>query len=383
MKKNTIRLLAICICTVLLILSLASCSESGTTYVTTKDINFNYNNISAGISDIWVENDALYYNNYDIITRIDGKGSEDIISSPFYFSLGVQVYGEKAYILNTKEDEEGYFLMEYNAKTGKKLREWDLRSTSAYITTDYKRFLIVDGMAYIWNEDMSVGIIELDTDERELIDDRIVACGAADGKFMYLKRGHEFIKGSAAEKTISKYIYSVYCYDREANKEILLGEFSDMETFDVYHDPYISFTDRYVVFTTQPSEAEEGEATLHIYDYIDNKQTERRIYFKSDEIIAFDEYAFIVEQSTEYDEEYDELTYFEAKLHRICLETGEMEEVAEFEASFIDIFVTSDEDVYVKSSEYNGVIRFNVSTGKEHVIEYDALTGIFKDVEEI
>jgi len=73
---------------------------------------FNYNNISAGMSSYWLENDAAFYIKHNVgfdIYKATDKGSEKIASTNDP-TVNIQVYGNDIYFVASETDVYVSFL---------------------------------------------------------------------------------------------------------------------------------------------------------------------------------------------------------------------------------------------------------------------------------
>ncbi len=296
---------------VILCLILCACSDNRT-YIKQDEINFNYNNISAGSPSYWIEGDAFFYSQHNFvfdIYKMNDNGRQQIASSSNP-DVDFHVYDGKLYYDNTASFlDDTYIIKSYDLTTRK-------TSTVAKIKTERlcNYFIVGDIIfaetGYEENFQRDLQCVSLKTEETAMIAKNIVTCGIVNDKIRYVKQINDS--------------YSVFEYDEVNNRSISLGTFNIKLSANEEISPFANFTLDKVILTVDDSRL----LIFNISDSTLKTCTPGQSVYSA---VAYSDYLFFTDNNS---------------LSRLCIDTLEIEKIAEFR-DITNVFVTSDDDAYI------------------------------------
>lgn len=366
MKKILAVLTAVC-----LLFSLCGC-HFGAYYIKQEGMTINYNNIFNG-GELWLTENAVCFLRgglflgsirYVCLTP-QGEKSIDWVD----FDCGVFIDNDTAYITETSAPSNGNvfgedevtdpvpYLCVYNINNGQKryikvdiaLDWWEYRISVFYVLNDTLLFVVSYNGDNGENTD-ALYAMSLEKEEIIKIHENIVlsSLGVLDGIPVY-----------AVEQDGQ---YCLYNYDLAENKSVLIGKLTHKKIRQAS-----SVAIRYIPggVLVNTADAEDGRETVLIYDIKQQTFTaEHEVDVGVYQPIPFENYVFFYdsEKKAGNEEEWYDVVY------RLKLSDGTYEKVATFENQYIDLFVTSDNFVYVKTDEY--IYRCDMDGNKEIVCKF-------------
>jgi len=308
-----------------------------------EDMSFslNYNNISAGYSSYWVANSRVYFSDnvgylypYYEITK-EGKEKIAFVGGPS--SHGIQTYGDKVYIYDISGDKVR--IREYLASTRTKTSTIIANKLSEG-TGKILQCFVIERYAYVLTHEDSVKTlikISLDTKSFEEICSDIISVGVMNGSVVYL--------------TEKENVYNVFKYDPETLSSTLIGEFySDIYTLGLFVDGNYT-SNSIILFDT---DYEKNTSKILLYNLEDNTLKDFTVDFIVSSMIAYENNAFCVVTTEFHDEDSGK---DKNVLYKMDIDRGTFEKLDDIEG-MVDLFVTSDDDVFVSSSSFNGLRHY-------------------------
>ncbi len=315
-----------------LILMFASCGVRG--YIPQNNIHQNYNNLYGG-TRFWLTEEAAYYMYSPGFTaqyyEQTSYGKRRIMSSDSTDYAKLLECDNILYMLDHTSDFR-YRFHTYDLQTREHKELVDLENSANFFVLDNCVYFIIQPT----DTDLRVqlDVLSLDTLEKHTICQSIVTAGVVDGKPAYITQ---------ADALGTKHIFHLYDpISQRVEKTIELP-------YDIYSSPDYSFTSEYLVASM---EGENGGSKVISYNLRTNEITEHTYNEYIRYIVAYERYAFI---STS-----------EKNIYRINLWDGSFEKITDNDEQ-MQIFVTSDEDVYVVSNGTGNVYHYNVDGSKECV----------------
>ena len=364
MKK---RVLAIVICIATLCICLTSCVNEEIKFIPQRDMSFNYNNVSAGGVDYWLDNNGFYYCNGVTLRAVGVDGMDHLIGDIFNsvgFVDAIQRHGDKLYYISSRPVDVSEtrvlwyeHIVEYDMTLRKETLVIPLESEDRFLA-EYK-FYIVDGYCWYLSEGDDISRVELKEGARfEVVEKNIFALGAYGESIRYIAR--------------NEFTYTIYEIDGETNT---LGSF-ELVTYpgEVIYD-CVNFTENKVILTYSGE-----EYAFVVYDLEDETLT-MIASNEGCEGIAFEEYMFIFESTETYDEE-NYCYEYHIDIYRYHLESGENALIYSADENAGRFFVTSDTEVYLVIDGDRNNIRCVSADGKaESIVEksgfYNVLDNFF------
>lgn len=325
-------------------------SQEDREYVKQSSVNLNYNNTHIDMAGYWLTEEAIYYTGSPLGSsklspiyyyRTAGNKTEELIRADTQLFTWAQTYADTMYMLDMD--------MEHSDKALYRLRSYNLSDNSV---EDYglfelvKRFFVLgDDLYIVTTEDeyftQSLERVSLKTKERTVLASSILDAGVIGDQPAYIAQN-----GTT---------YRVYTCDVAAGSSQCLGSFecafSEEEEWMLFN---ANITSDAVLVTIN---RENGSRLLQ-YRWETDKLTEYKWDAQMDILVAYEDYAFAVTIGEE-----------QSPLHRICLADGTKETIANIPGR-AEIFVTSDTDVYVSSSEDGDIIRYNSAGEQELVCDF-------------
>lgn len=357
------RILAV-LTAVCLLFSLCGC-HFGAYYIKQEGMTINYNNIQDPGS-LWMTGNAVCYHikpflgSYSV--GITSKGKQ-VFSS---VSLGgtSQIYGNTAYIIKTwgndEETEKIPLLCVYSLIDGSKewielggITEWDddYDIESACLLNDTLFFSLEQSFHDEETRHTPLYALPLETKKITKVCHDIAesSLGVVDGVLIY------------ATEQDGK--YQLYTYDALQNIATCVGQI----VFDTYIiEGVFNYISGAAVFQFKQRELDNGSVTerVLIYDLAQREiVTEYCVDKNIDDFIVYQTYAFFVDYA--FGSETGE---YNTDVYRLNLSDGTYEEVITFEDQRVNLFVTSDDFVYVETDEY--IYRCDMDGDKEIVCKF-------------
>ena len=323
---------------VILCATFCSCTNKNVKYAKQGNISFNYNNIVNSTYTHWIDENGIY--DVDIklgtLSVFDETGNHRIALQKAPNSR-IQTYDGQIYFLNstTKHaDDSEYSLVKYDMSAKEETVLVTFQAQEAFQWCIVENFLYVsvsrcDDLA----EDLKA--ISLETNEITSVANDVFGWGVVDGSVRYIVR--------------SDNEYTAYTYDVCNQTSILIGQFEiELQNSDAYCWYWgINFTSDKIILAVCFS----NNAMLLVY-HVQTTALESCEFDSAFSAlsIAYDKYIFIATtQKVENDSDLQK-----NKVHRVCLEDFQMEEIGEFDGN-VDLFVTSDDDVFVSSSAFDEI----------------------------
>lgn len=350
MKK---RIFALLLCAVMLCISLCSCTNTGIKFIQQKnEIHLNYNNVSAGNSSIWIDNEGVYYSN-DLNLRAIGQDGMEILNSEVWGVSDIQRHGDKLYYYEgrTVDDEFHIYLVEYDLNVKKVTLEIYLYNDEEAISET--GLIILDGYGYYSTIDNTFMRIRLNKGAvPETVATSVFSYGSADGKVRYIIR--------------TGFTYDIYEYDGESLK---IGSFEYITYPGEVIESLVNFTNDRVIFSQY------GDVSRFIIYHIGSGTVNTvDVEFEYYQAVAFENYMFI---SNAYSVD-DGLAANRTDIYRLCFEDGSVENIYSGD-SWLDIFVTSDEDFYVYVYGALGLKHVGIDGKAEDVLDYNPIFALLYD----
>lgn len=339
------RYLAMCLCFCLLA-ALCGCGTQ-MYYVPQTGINLNYNNISAG-GAVWFDNDGIYYPSYDRlvlnIRSIDSSGKHRLTTADNTTSL--QKHDDCLYWVDYALQPGVQKLMKYDLTAGKKTKVVEFTCDDVfecYLVGEYIYAMTstIDKYSHRYNAVM----ISVQTGDVVDIAKDIFACGVHGDCFYYL--------------VTSGSMMQVYSYDRNKRTSIPLGSFEPELSISEYCYEWVNFTSDSVLFYSIADE----ESRIHRYDYLQDIYIFQPVSGFIYSLVAYDEYAFML-VNDQWDEENEDML---SSLYHIELDLLSMERIDEGLRAYDDLFVTSDQDLYLFDSDEDKFYHYTGDGTKEEV----------------
>ncbi len=381
------KILAAILCLATLTLLLCSCSGSSVNYTPQKNISLNYNNITAGTTNYWIENNAVFYEktNYDI-KKIDKNGESDVEEGGYLPAY--QIHGDLMYYVlselekNDSGDYVTYTLNIYNHATKKELQSITL-TKGRYFETEPKDIFVVGDTVYISNYNGSILTVDIPTQEISLLDVKAEFVGISNGALTYLT------KEIAPTMDICK--LELFTYDKETKNTTSLGSFElNFSVADTFMH-CTSFTSNGVTLIKETAIFPKGDEALKpdsfsviTYNYKDGSISETTLDFEVYSAIAYENTLFISANNYAYDSFFEEYYQTSSTIYSFNIADCSYTKITEFESSPVEIFVTSDRDLYAYSiyKDFHGILHCSADGSRKNVINYSAINGFFKILED-
>lgn len=315
---------------------LCSCNSTQT-YIKQNNISLNYNNISAG-SGCWMDNNFICSTEHNFafdlyLTDDKGKVKIDTLS----YSYDAHLYNNKLYYFDDIGlNSTKYEFTEYDLNTQK-------RKSIATITNErVYNYYVLDRYLYIEVGDndsliRDIVSISLDTNQQITVAQNIFSSGIVNGELNYISQND--LK------------YSVCKYDSDNEKSVLIGEFELTHQIVDGGLDGVNFNSEYIAFDCTVAETEKSR--IYVYKYDD------------DALLSFDFNGAIHEFVS-----YDKFAFFSVDgiIYRFNFNNNSTEKVIELPTDYVSLFVGSDDEVYVSSTEFEGIRRYSVDGKYEDVI---------------
>lgn len=332
-----------------MLMSFTSCGRN-VKYTEQNGINLNYNNISASDTTFWLTEDTLYYSSHKFLTpkfySITKDGEKTIPTTEGNVGGHICAFGEYLYIPEDIENVSPiktiYKLRKYSVADEKDERCWEIENLVSF-------FALNDVLYYIQNNQDDNGTFSLfavstNGDDKFEIANDIFTFGVMDDYLVYIiRQGDEF---------------SIYSFDAEKSKSELIANFNYKFSENEVLESSVNFTSNKVILTV----TSETNSKILVYN-TDNKEIieyEQSGYLYS--LIAYKNYAFLVIVPQPEDDTSNQNNI----IYRISLQDGTTEKVTEIKG-IVDQFVTSDEFVYLTTTEDDYLYRFEVD-GKKSIV---------------
>ena len=353
---KAMRILILILCLLFLCGALFSCRANKLTYtkptLSSYNNKFNYNNLSAGTNNIFIDDEGVYYNDKELFQRYYRVFSitEDGVT-PLFFEKGYlqsvpQKKGDKLYVLiHRYNDSHNTYLMEYDYSTKS-------QKTVATIP-DYwiDKFYVVDNVAYYTTtSENKLCIVNLGTSEILTIKDKINTCGIVDNHLRYVICENSYC--------------SIYEYNVDSQVSVLIGEFDYTQYDFLSRCSRANFTKDAIIFMSNNLEI--GP----LFYWLDRNEIEQ--YNPASgiltEAIAYEEYLFFVIDENDLRDDRDYTTH---TVYRLCIDTIEVEAIAQFYGA-VYIYVMSDVDVFVHHDFAKQITHYNITDGTSEKILVDS-----------
>ena len=335
---------------VLLCVGLCSCADSGIFYEPQDHISFNYNNISTGNTAYWIDTDAVYYQQHDLLFNvymIKEDGQRKLTSAAGVGEL--QVYNGKLYFLDLEKDTEKFVLCEYDVNAGKKKEvvAFEAETVLGYYLLENRMYVVTRGNGELKE---NVKVVLLETNAVEDVASDTFACGVFDGKFAYV--------------AATDGVYNAYQYDGLNNETTLIGSFEiSLGVSETLCDA-VSFTSDAILFAV--NDEANMRSRLLVYNISDALLEEYAVNGYVNNAVAYNEYAFV----SVTEKLYSDSNLQNNKVYRFCIESFEYSEIAELDG-ILSMFMTSDDDVYISSTAFEGIVHYSSGGEKEDVLRYE------------
>ncbi|MBQ9107054.1 MAG: hypothetical protein IJY56_04095 [Clostridia bacterium] len=333
----------ICIALVIItLLTLCSCDKNQV-YVKQDTIKLNYNNITTG-GCLSITNDVVCFVKHNFgfdLYVIDTKGKHKITT--LSYSYGTHVYNDKLFYYDDGISS-GFEFFEYDLVTQKSKKIATISVERIY------NYYVVDDVIYVEIGDndtlvKDVVMISPDTGKQKTVANEVFACGIVEGKLNFItKKDNE---------------YSIYGYSIESEQINLLGRFElEAEIYEEY-SCYVNFNSKYITLVSKDEMNKESE--IHIYKYENSSLISYNFKGAIRELIAYDKYAFLRADGKADASVSTEIIY------RFNIYNLTIEKIAEL-SGYNELFVGSDDEVYVSSTDFDGIRRYSVDGKYEDVI---------------
>lgn len=346
MKKlvSVISLLLMSVCL------LTACSSK--VYVPQKNIQLNYNNLSAGSASYWLENDRVFYldsdgfeSRYVMNTK---KGQEILMEandlSVDYIPMAyMQCYGNSFYYTVEQPDDDPMLceIYQYDCTTKTETFLTAVEQFSNfYVTEDYiyieKNQENFDGYRYV------LDVYSLETGETMQAIPDMYACGIRNNRPTYLVTTDDG--------------FDILEWNPQTQKSKTIGTLALPITQNITIYETVNFTSEYMILEGYYSPSD----TIQIYIYnfktkeLKTVETQLSVY----NLIAFENRAFLT--LTDFD---STKTY----LYSLELATGELNQLGRIHDDK-SLFVTSDEEVYLCSDWEDSIVYYHIDGTKEDVL---------------
>lgn len=300
------------------------------TFIPQSGISLNYNNISNSFGVLF-DNDGVYYISHDLLTMnirsIDSSGKHRLTLSSLATSM--QKHGETLYWVEDGLQSNDYNLMKYDISAGKKSRVISFTCDSVYdcyLVGEYLYAMTYDTTAFEITYDAVQ--VSISTGDVVHIAKDIFGCGISVGRFVYLVADNDSMV--------------VYGYDAKNGRSEELGSFEPDLAIDEDINEYVNLTSDSVVLYSDDG----TDTKIHVYDFVNDTYSFEEAPSYVYNLIAFEDCAFAL--LVDGWDENNEIMHF--SLHHLKLDTMEFQRLDD-QLQYVDIFVTSDHDVYVSASE--------------------------------
>lgn len=321
-------------------------------YTQQRDINLNYNNVTADNSFFWLTNDVNYFVRAPFMTinyySITDGAQKKITSALNGTSAKIQAYQDQLLMLDLHNDNV-YRLHSYDLDTG-------THKILGYVENVHTFFKLDDRIFYL-QEDYSgdelsqaLYVCDLDGETKTLILEDVFAAGVSNGKLVYLKRNQDE--------------FAVYHYEDADGESRLLGRFAcQVDEEKEYFESGVNFTSNQVILSVSG----QTQSRLVCFDLRNGQVSEHMVEGAIWSAIAYENYAFlIVLENPQLDtDEWVNL------IVRVNLQDGAMETISEIHGGLTDSFVASDDCVYVSNSLENGIYRIDADGSKSLVCTFN------------
>ena len=244
------------------------------------------------------------------------------------YSYDAQIIGEKLFYVDDGL-LSGYEFFEYDLKTKKTRKIATLNAKWIY-----NYYFLHDALYIEIGDDDSlikdIVAMNLKTGEQITIAKNISACGIANNQLNYI-----------TEKDSN---CSIYEYDIDNNKSLLLGEFE--LSYNIFQDALVgvNFNPEYVAF---------ADDKIYVYRYGDGTLSSYDFDGKINEFISYDKFAFFSANGN---------------IYRFNFDDNSIETIAKSSTEDSYLFVGSDDEVYISFMELGGIRRYYVNGEYEDVI---------------
>ncbi len=321
-----------------------------TVYVPQQNISLNYNNISAGNSPYWLENDQVFYMDYKnhhlgtfytyhMKTKEESKTLvlEDAGFIPLWQRYNDHMY--LAYDNNPESLQPEYRIYRYNLTTGEheellwvgNLIRFFADQTYLYLMLEKQYF---DGTDYI------AEIYEIETGL--LVDsyETVFSCGMHNGNFAMLFSNDQGF-------TVKEWNPNTATTQTTATVQLTYTENITVSTA-------VNFTSNAMVLTAYHSDLAQND--IYIYRFHDGSLETRVFDLPVYDLVAFEKTAFFTLQDNH-----------DLQLHTLDIATGETNLLGKIKNDKY-LFVTSDEDVYICSDFDQEIAHYNLDGTREPVL---------------
>lgn len=376
LKKIVAALTAIC-----LLFLLCGCYYFQGYYIKQEPMGTNYNNIHSG--ELWMTEDMACLNMFAFMggwyfegvtsywgQRLASRGVDDKGGGSLIYEGDLFMDGNTVYCLgaNKPEDEVDETLYLYIYNTDNREKKWitldglidyeaDFYWSAFYVLQD-TLFLEWHSCFFGENDDKDTVVLyamSLETEELVTIQEGIAwrSLGVLDGKPAYVVK---------REKGSSCYTYDLYTYDLSTNKSDLIGEIDHEKTAQADWVGFMYIPNGVLIETTDDSTEQD---VLLLYNPYQHKFiAEHMPEVNLIQAIPFEKYAFFHNRE---EDETDE-TGWRSVVYRIDLSDGTCERLTTFADEYPELFVTSDNFVYVRAE--SKIYRCDMDGNKEIVAKF-------------
>ena len=317
----------------------SSCTNKNIKYVKQGNISFNYNNIFAGFGGpyFWVDENGVYRVEDGILgvcSVINETGKRFFVPrhTP---RTDMHTYNGELFFLASSDFVE-YSLVKYDISSKKETEIVTFQPEGIH----QHQYCIFDNTLYVEtgsNEEyvQNITAISLKTNEITNVANDVFWWGVADGAVRYIMRSNDE--------------YKVYQYDAYNNTSFFLGQFETELQNSEFFERGVNFTSDTVILELY--DPTNFILRMIVYNVKTGEISTHELSCRLNCLVAYDKYIFV---ATIEESENDPPTR-KNKLFRVCLENFQMEEIGDFYGDDIYLFVTSDNDVFVASSDFDEI----------------------------
>ncbi len=330
MKRNMLGVFLI-----VLTILLSSCSKN--TFVPQQNINYNYNNLNT-TANFWLTNEAVYYASSPFYMLYyyeqSAKGTKKIMDS------------DSAHYANIQEYDGILYMYDDTTEAKFRFHSYDLQTKEHKILVNLKgfgKYFVLQDHVYFMTCPNSLesaiqfDVFSLQTQQMETVCTSIVAAGVVEDKPTYI--------------TNAGTQYTIYTYDPTIQESKMIGAFS-YDTTDC--SVVYNFTSDYIVLALSDDE----DSKVLTYNLHSGETVEHTLSGFISTYIAYEDHAFFISLT---DKENSDLC-------RMNLLKGTVEKIDEIQNGS-ELFVTSDEDVYVDTylmqENCDEIYHYNINGTKE------------------
>ncbi len=302
----------------------------------------NYNNISAGHTTRWISDNEVYLSEtIAFLTpyyKITKKGKKRIAFVGDSQGYGVQAHGDKIYVHDLSGNKM-VRIREYLDSTKEKTATIKAPINSSDSSVILEQCLIVDNNAYILTDGDTKKLtrVSLNSTSFEEICSGVISAGVMNKSVVYI--------------TKSDSIYTVSKYNPETNSADKIGEFfSDIYTSGFFDE--VNYTSNNIILF-HPHYTE-NNTRIVVYNCEYNTLKDFTVNIFVDLMVAYEDSAFCVAKT----EVHNENAYKNKNtLYKINIDDFSLEKIDDIEG-IVEMFVTSDDDVYVWASSFEGIRHY-------------------------